>query len=433
MEIDTPWSGRTISRIIGKAASRYLLWMDPEGDGVLTPGGIERLVETAETTEAGMVYADYADHPVNDYQLGSIRDTFDFGPVLLFNLEAVRRCLRRYGAVSKTSHGGLYDLRLKASLKNRPFRVAEPLSVKTAPEDANAAKGHFAYVDPRNRAYQLEMEYVATDHLKRLGAFLAPAFLPLPASRTSFPVEASVIIPVRNRVRTIGDAVNSALAQKTDFPFNILVVDNHSSDGTSRVLRQLADRHPTVLPIIPGREDLGIGGCWQEAIQSSSCGRYAVQLDSDDLYGIPEALRHLVAKLQEGDNAMVVGSYTIVNEKLEEIPPGLIDHREWTDDNGRNNALRINGLGAPRAFHTELIRRIGFPNVSYGEDYAMALRLSRHYRIGRIYDSLYLCRRWTGNTDAALSVAQMNRYDAYKDMLRTMEILARQQMNRETA
>lgn len=430
--IDAPWSGRTINRVIAKTTAKYLLWIEPDRQGVLCPGGMERLVEAAEATAAGMVYADYADHPVNDYQLGSIRDTFDFGPVLLFNLKAVRRCLRRHGAVPKVRYAGLYDLRLKLSLNNRFFHIAESLSTPGSNDmDASATKGHFAYVDPRNRSFQSDMEDVATEHLKRLGAFLTPDFLPLPVSCTSFPVEASVIIPVRNRVRTIGDAVKSALSQKTDFPFNIIVVENHSTDGTDRILKPLARQHPAVHPLVPAREDLGIGGCWQEAVQSPLCGRYAVQLDSDDLYSGPDTLQRLVDRLREDHYAMVVGSYTIVNEKMQEIPPCLIDHREWTDANGRNNALRINGLGAPRAFHTELIRQIGFPNVSYGEDYAAALRLSRYYRIGRIYDSLYLCRRWAGNTDAALSVTQANRYDAYKDMLRTMEILARRQIHRE--
>jgi glycosyltransferase involved in cell wall biosynthesis len=273
------------------------------------------------------------------------------------------------------------------------------------------------------------MEATTTAHLKRIGAWLAPSFRDVPHSNLSFPVEASVVIPVRNRVRTVTDAVESALAQRTDFPFNLLVVNNHSTDGTTAILSDLAGRHPALKHIIPKRRDLSIGGCWNEAIFSEACGRYAVQLDSDDLYAGKDALGRLVDILRRGNCAMAVGSYTLVDENLCEIPPGLINHREWTDENGRNNALRINGLGAPRAFDTAILRRIGFPNVGYGEDYAVALRLSREYRIGRIYDSLYFCRRWKGNTDAALTIEQANRHDAYKDRLRTIEIRARRRQN----
>jgi glycosyltransferase involved in cell wall biosynthesis len=243
-------------------------------------------------------------------------------------------------------------------------------------------------------------------------------------------VEASVVIPVRNRSRTVADAVKSAFAQRTDFPFNVIAVDNHSTDGTTAILADLAGRHPELKHVVPTRKDLSIGGCWNEAIFSRACGRYAVQLDSDDLYQGDDVLQRLIDLLRRGNCALVVGAYTIVDGNLREIPPGLIDHREWSDSNGRNNALRINGLGAPRAFNTMILRRTGFPNVGYGEDYAAVLRLSREYRIGRIYDSLYLCRRWEGNTDAALSIEQANRHDAYKDRLRTIEIRARRKLNR---
>jgi glycosyltransferase involved in cell wall biosynthesis len=273
------------------------------------------------------------------------------------------------------------------------------------------------------------MEAMATAHLKRVGAWLAPVFRDVLPANDRFPVEASVVIPVRNRARTVADAAKSALEQRTDFPFNVIVVDNHSTDGTTAILADLAGRHPALKHLVPERSDLSIGGCWNEAIASDACGRFAVQLDSDDLYRGEEVLQRIVDLLRRGNCAMVVGAYTIVDRNLREIPPGLIDHREWTDDNGRNNALRINGLGAPRAFSTAILRRCGFPNVGYGEDYAVALRLSREYRIGRIYESLYLCRRWEGNTDAALSIDQANRHDAYKDRLRTIEIHARQRQN----
>jgi glycosyltransferase involved in cell wall biosynthesis len=241
-------------------------------------------------------------------------------------------------------------------------------------------------------------------------------------------VEASVITPVRNRKETIAEAVKSALSQQTDFSFNVLVVDNHSTDGTTAILSDLAKRFSNLKHIVPKRTDLGIGGCWNEALNSEACGRYAVQLDSDDLYSSPHTLQKMVDRLRQSRYAMVIGSYTLVNSGLEEISPGLIDHREWTDDNGHNNALRINGLGAPRAFDTALMRGIGFLNVSYGEDYAAALRICREYRIGRIYESLYLCRRWSGNSDAELSIEDANRNNAFKDKIRTDEILARQKI-----
>jgi glycosyltransferase involved in cell wall biosynthesis len=267
------------------------------------------------------------------------------------------------------------------------------------------------------------MERVATAHLKRIGAWLQPHFESVPSAAETFPVKASVVIPVRNRERTILDAVRSALAQSANFEFNVIVIDNHSTDRTTEILRGISDsrfRH-----IVPERRDLGIGGCWNEAIYSKDCGQYAIQLDSDDLYINDGVLRRIVAELEAGPYAMVTGSYTMVDFSLKEIPPGLIDHREWSRDNGRNNALRINGLGAPRGFNTSVLRRIGFPNVSYGEDYAVALRISRDYEIGRIYESVYLCRRWEGNSDSALPLEVANRYDLYKDWLRTIEIQAR--------
>jgi hypothetical protein len=289
----------------------------------------------------------------------------------------------------------------------------------------------FTYVDPRNRAVQKEMETVFTDYLKRIGTYLPPSFKKVERTLESFPVEVSVIIPVRNRKETIGDAVKSALSQETDFPFNVIVVDNHSTDGTTTILSDLSRQYSNLKHIVPKRIDLGIGGCWNEALQHKACGRYVVQLDSDDLYNGIHSLQKMVDMLRQGNFAMVIGSYTLVDSKLEEILPGLIDHREWTDENGHNNALRINGLGAPRAFNTGLMRKTGFLNVSYGEDYAAALQICREYRIGRIYESLYLCRRWSGNTDAVLSVEEANRNDSFKDKIRTGEILARQKMAKE--
>jgi GT2 family glycosyltransferase len=430
-----PVGGKIWNAVLSGIATRYILFSPDTEEIRIDPRAPERLVETAEATGAGMVYADYADvlgdtlreHPLNDYQPGSLRDGFDFGPLILLSTAAARRAIRKYGEIPPYRWAGWYDLRLKISADQDIFHLPERLS--TVDRDGQRAAAHFAYVDPRNRAVQEEMEAAATAHLTRIGAFLPAEFSDLPPCADSFPLEASVVIPVRNRVRTVADAVASALSQRADFPFNVIVVDNHSMDGTTPLLRDLAAQQTALRHLIPERQDLSIGGCWNEAIFSSVCGRYAVQLDSDDLYNGRDVLQRLVDLLRRGGCAMAVGSYTLVNEQLEEIPPGLIDHREWTDANGRNNALRINGLGAPRAFATSVLRRIGFPNVGYGEDYAVALRLSREYRVGRIYDSLYLCRRWEGNTDATLSVEQMNRNDHYKDRLRTVEIRARQKMN----
>ena len=316
----------------------------------------------------------------------------------------------------------LYDLRLRISEKHAVVRIPEPLYGASTIDARPTGEKQFDYVDPRNRDYQIEMECIATAHLKRIGACLEPQFNEVPVAE-KHPVKASVVIPVRNRERTILDAVQSALAQSADFEFNVIVVDNHSTDRTTEILRVIND--PRVKHIVPQRRDLGIGGCWNEAIYSNDCGQYVVQLDSDDLYINDGVLRRFVAELEAGPYAMVIGSYTMVDFSLKEIPPGLIDHREWSRENGRNNALRINGLGAPRAFNTSVLRRVGFPNVSYGEDYAVALRISRDYEIGRIYESVYLCRRWEGNSDSALSLEVANRYDLYKDWLRTIEIQAR--------
>ena len=442
---DGPVSGRTWNTLLSDVSTRYILYLF-HADVRIDPHAPERLIAAAAATMAGMVYADYVEsigkslreHPLNDYQTGSIRDHFDFGPMILISTAAARRALRKYGEIPPFRWAGWYDLRLKISTDRRLCHLPERLSVvkkSSEKQDAmqvhsRARERHFDYVDPRNRLFQQEMEEAATRHLKRIGAWLPPSFRNVPVSDRTFPVEASVVMPVRNRTRTVADAVGSALAQQTDFPFNVIVVDNHSTDRTTAILANLVDRHPALKHIIPKRRDLSIGGCWNEAVFSKNCGRYAVQLDSDDLYCGETALQRLVDALRRGNCPMVVGSYTIVDENLKEIPPGLIDHREWTDENGRNNALRINGLGAPRAFDTAILRRIRFPNVGYGEDYAVALRLAREYRIGRIYESLYLCRRWKGNTDAKLSIEQANRNDAYKDRIRTMEIRARRKMNR---
>ncbi len=432
--------GAGINRVLDETRSRYLLVVVP-GE-LIEPGqrAIERMVSVAADTGAGLVYSDFRDeiggeikdHPLIDCQPGSIRDSFDFGSMLLISRQAAAEALAEHGAVDeRLKWGGFYDLRLKLSLGSSLIRIPEPLYTRTPMDRRASGERQFDYVDPRKRDYQIEMEQVATDHLKRTGAYLRPEFEPLVKTETGFPVKASVIIPVRNRERTIKEAVLSALNQKTDFDFNVIVVDNHSTDDTTRILAELARENSRLVHRIPNRTDLGIGGCWNEAVYSAQCGQYAAQLDSDDLYTDERVLERIVAKFDDGPYAMVVGSYTIVNFDLQEIPPGLIDHREWTRENGRNNALRINGLGAPRAFYVPALRQFGVPNTSYGEDYAVALRITRHYEIGRIYESIYYARRWEGNSDAQLALAASNRHDTYKDRLRTVEILARQRMNKQ--
>ena len=414
------FSSATISEILTNASEDVLFLADPRLNVEPDPGLFDRMSRAITDSRAGLVYSDSKDHPRIDYQIGSIRDNFDFGPIIAISTGAARQVWQ--GGTFRWA--GLYDLRLRLSEQHPIVRVPESLYSFSTSDTRSSGEKQFDYVDPRNRDYQIEMEHVATEHLRRIGAWLPPQFKPVPRSSDAFPVEASVIIPVRNRERTIVDAIQSVLGQVTPFAFNVIVVDNHSTDRTTGILRGISDKR--VVHCIPERRDLGIGGCWNVGLESASCGRYAVQLDSDDLYSSPNSLARIVEELGRGPYAMVVGSYTMVNFKLDTIPPGLIDHREWTRDNGRNNALRINGLGAPRAFDTAIVRAIGFPNVSYGEDYAMGLRISRDYEIGRIYDSVYLCRRWEGNSDSALPIETANRYDFYKDGLRTDEILARQ-------
>ncbi|MCK5066194.1 MAG: glycosyltransferase family 2 protein [Bacteroidales bacterium] len=398
---------------------------------------LERLLEVGSGTEAGLVYSDYFDqvegkltaHPVIDYQEGSLRDDFEFGPVLFFNSMAL---IRAAGGIRESlEFGGLYQLRLKVSQEGLPLRIPEYL-YSVEPVDTRASgKKMFDYVDPKNRAVQVEMERAVNMHLKETGAYLEPEFDSISFDEDSFPVEASVIIPVLNREKTVADAIESVMVQETDFEFNLILVDNHSTDRTTSIVKELAAKYPNLLHVIPERRDLGIGGCWNVGVHHPQCGKFAVQLDSDDLYSEKGTLKLMVEAFYEQQCAMVVGSYQMTNFNLEEIPPGVVDHREWTPENGRNNALRINGLGAPRAFYTPVLRRINIPNVSYGEDYGVGLAISRHYQIGRIYKPLYLCRRWEDNSDASLSVEAQNRHNTYKDRLRSFELTARIKLNRQ--
>lgn len=425
ISLQTP-SGSAVRQLVEDGTDPVLIVADPRVE--LTAGDRlpQRMAAVLAETGAGMAYADAVGHPRIDYQRGSLRDDFDLGPVVAISREAARAAVRRAGPPADSLRwAGLYDLRLKIAEERGVIRIPEPLY--SVGGTVSASEKHFAYVDPRQREYQIEMETVATEHLKRIGAHLGGPFAAVPKAVESFPVQATVVIPVRNRARTIADAADSALSQKAPFPFNVIVVDNHSTDETAAVLGKIGD--PRLVRIVPDRKDLGIGGCWNVAVFAAACGRYAVQLDSDDLYSGDDVLARIVDTMAGGPFAMAVASYSLVDFELRSIPPGLIDHREWSRENGRNNLLRVNGLGAPRAYDVSILRRFGFPNVSYGEDYAMGLRMSRDYEIGRIFESVYLCRRWEGNTDNALPLETKNRYDHYKDWLRSVEIRARQRKN----
>lgn len=398
------------------------------------PGGEARLLSVGEDSDATIVYSYFRqkqndgsmlDHPLTDYQPGSLRDDFDFGAVVALNTADVLAFTEDFGdEESNQLDGGWYALRLRLSLGKGVVCVPEYLySVEKTDFRKSGEKQH-DYVDPRNRQYQLQMEQALTQHLYEINAMVDEERRVADLSEGEFPVIASVVIPVRNRVSTVGDAVASALSQVTDFPFNVIVVDNGSTDGTSELLDSIKDDRLRVIHLT-GEEGLGIGGCWNKAVFSIDCGRFAVQLDSDDIYSDTDTLKKIIDKFYEGDYAMVIGSYMMTDFNLNPIPPGVIDHKEWTDDNGPNNALRINGLGAPRAFLTTILRSNPFPDVSYGEDYAVALRVSRDYAIGRIYEPIYFCRRWEGNSDADLSIEKVNAHNSYKDFLRTVELIAR--------
>lgn len=480
----------SLRHLAESVSSKYMLICTRPAPVEAGAFALDRFISVAEDTGADMLYSDHYDlvpdcpgdapdggrescrricHPLIDCQKGALRDDFDFGPVLVFRSSSFRKAVA--GMDEDYLYGALYDLRLRMK---KIVHVNEMLYTDIPVDFRKSGEKQFDYVDPRNREVQLEMERICTGHLKCIGAWLAP--LPAIGTQTQasvtsdmisgnggssrqsdirvtgeddFSVTASVIIPVFNRVRTIRDAVESAMLQKCSFRYNVIVVDNHSTDGTSELLEKMVAEYasggnvsgtdgtrtpdpssPALVHLVPERHDLRIGGCWNYAADSPACGKYAVQLDSDDVYSGPDTLAKIVAAFEEQSCAMVIGSYQMTDFNMKPIPPGVIDHREWTDENGRNNALRINGLGAPRAFRTSLLRRFRFPDTSYGEDYAMGLRISREYRIGRIYDVLYCCRRWEGNSDAALDLDRVNANNLYKDRLRTWELEARIVMNK---
>ena len=431
----------TLRSIAEAVSEKFILLYTKDHPLEMGMFALDRILSIAEDTGADMLYADHYKlvagedgierrerHPLIACQKGALRDDFDFGSVLVFRSSSFKRAVR--AMETDYEFGALYDLRLR--MKNI-VHINEYLYTEIETDTRKSGEKLFDYVDPKNREVQIEMEKVCTAHLKRIGAWLEPKFKDPDINDfadNDFTVTASVVIPVFNRAKTIKDAVRSALSQKADFPYNVIVVDNHSTDGTTEILSAMASEDPRLKHIIPAKYDLGIGGCWNLAVHHELCGEYAVQLDSDDVYSGPDTLQKIVDAFREQKCAMVVGTYQMTDFQMNPIPPGIIDHKEWTEDNGRNNALRINGLGAPRAFWTPLLRTINLPNTSYGEDYALGLRISREYRIGRIYDVLYCCRRWDGNSDAALDIDKVNANNQYKDRIRTWELEARIRMNR---
>ena len=433
--VDSLTSTSTMRKVAEASEGTYTLLYTKYD--TLVPGYLSmgRWVRLAEDSEAGMLYADHytkvedirSNHPVIDYQFGSLRDDFDFGPVLFFNTEVLKKAAATLTGDYKAA--GLYQLRLAVSRIAPIVHINEYLYTTVAAPVNEDGEAIFSYVDPRNRGAQIEMEKVCTEHLKAIGGYLPPVFEPIDFNEGKFEYEASVIIPVRNRVRTIRDAIRSVLSQKTDFPFNLIVIDNGSTDGTTAAIDEFAS-DPRVVHIVPERDDLGIGGCWNLGVNHAKCGKFAVQLDSDDIYADENTMAKVVKAFYDQNCGMVVGTYKLTDIDLNTLPPGVIDHREWTPENGRNNALRINGLGAPRAFYTPMLRKIMVPNTSYGEDYALGLAFSRHHQIGRIYDVLYLCRRWEDNSDHGLDIVKTNANNLYKDRIRTWELQARVAMNK---
>ncbi|GBD92192.1 UDP-Glc:alpha-D-GlcNAc-diphosphoundecaprenol beta-1,3-glucosyltransferase WfgD [bacterium BMS3Abin04] len=431
IQVKKLFASESIKKLIENSESEFTIIVTKPNLQKLGQLALERLAGVAKDSNAGLVYSNYYEfktnklskHPVIDYQLGSVRDDFNFGIMVLIKTDALKSIANEI--TGNYTYAGLYEMRLALSRKYSFLRIPEFQYTISEFDTRKSGEKQFDYVDPKNREVQIEMESACTEHLKGIKAYLKPEFVNVDFKENDFEVEASVIIPVYNRVKTIGEAIRSVLKQKTNFKFNLIIVDNHSSDGTTGVIKNFSDDERLV-HLIPERRDLGIGGCWNEAVHSNKCGRFAVQLDSDDLYNSENTLQKIVNKFYEENSAMVIGSYQMTNFDLEEIPPGIIDHKEWTPDNGRNNALRINGLGAPRAFYSPVLRKINIPNVNYGEDYAVGLTISRNYKIARIYEPVYRCRRWEGNSDAALSVEKMNENNFYKDRIRTIEILARQ-------
>ncbi|MGK9369346.1 glycosyltransferase family 2 protein [Melioribacter sp. Ez-97] len=440
-----PLSSKAIKKIAEIISNKYVVWISRYENKEIKridfrEGALQKLIDVFSKQNPAMAYSNFAEydsstgkkleHPLIPYQIGSIRDDFDFGMAIMLNGGLIKKVAAEMN--EDYSFGGFYDLRLRLSEISDLVHIDEYLYSAEIERKTEKMEEHFKYVSAEKRTVQVEFEKAATEHLKRIGAYIKPGriLIDFEKIKVSFPVEASVIIPVKNRVKTIESAVNSALSQKTDFDFNVIVVDNHSDDGTTEVLAKIASSNDKLIHLIPEEKNLLIGGCWKYAVNSVNCGRFAVQLDSDDLYYDTNTLTKIINKFYDENSAMVIGSYKLTDFNLNEIPPGIVDHREWTEDNGANNALRINGLGAPRAFYTPLLRQIDIPNVSYGEDYYLGITISRNYKISRIYEPVYICRRWEGNSDANLSQEKINKNNYYKDSLRTKEIIERQKMNK---
>ena len=429
-------SSDTMKKIAAKADADYVMLYIKHNTLKFGMFAIERMLHIADDSAAGMVYADHYNvvgetrnnAPVIDYQKGSLRDDFNFGSVLLFNACVFKNAVAKID--KEYEFAGLYDVRLKVSQEAELVHINEYLYSDVELDTRKSGEKIFDYVDPKNRGVQIEMEEACTAHLKAIGGYLVPEFKKIEFSAGNFEYEASVIIPVRNRIRTIRDAIKSVLSQKTNFNFNLIVIDNHSTDGTTEAIDEFKDDE-RVIHLIPERQDLGIGGCWNLGVHHEKCGKFAVQLDSDDVYKDENTLTTMVNAFYEQNCAMVVGTYMMTDFNMNMIAPGIIDHKEWTPENGRNNALRINGLGAPRAFYTPVLREVKVPNTSYGEDYALGLNFSREYQIGRVYDVVYLCRRWDDNSDASLDVVKMNAHNLYKDRIRTWELQARIAFNKK--
>jgi len=435
IHIDSLKSIVSIKKIATLATEKYSLIYTKQSSLILGMFALERMVKIANDTCAAMIYADCfqvlqgvkKQAPVITYQKGSLRDDFNFGSVLVYNSNALKEAAESMD--TNYIYAGLYDLRLKVSQKGELVHVNEYLYTEVELDTRKSGEKIFDYVDPKNRAVQIEMEQACTAHLKQIGGYLEPKFKKIEFNKGDFEVEASVIIPVYNRIRTIEDAIKSVLIQKTSFKFNLIIVDNHSTDGTFEAIEKFAS-DTRLIHVVPERKDLGIGGCWNMGAHHPKCGKFAIQLDSDDVYSDENTVQKIVDAFYAQNCAMVVGTYMMTNFDMEMIAPGIIDHKEWSPENGRNNALRINGLGAPRAFYTPVLKDVKVPNTSYGEDYALGLNISREYQIGRLYDVLYHCRRWDDNSDASLDIVKMNDHNTYKDRIRTWELMARIALNK---
>ncbi|WP_320052416.1 glycosyltransferase family A protein [uncultured Acetobacteroides sp.] len=435
IQVDSLVSSNTVKAIAAHADTDYSLIYTKYTTLELGYFALERFLFLADSSEAALTYADHYKvvdgtrkaNPLIACQDGSLRDDFDFGSVLIYNSQILKQAVA--SSTEDYPFAGMYNLRLAASCLGSIQHINEYLYTEVENDTRKSGQKIFDYVDPKNRGVQIDMEKACTAHLKKVGAYLEPIFTPIQFDAVNFPAEASVIIPVFNRIRTIKDAIKSVLIQKTNFKFNLIIIDNHSTDGTTEAIREFND--PRLIHITPERKDLGIGGCWNAGVHHPECGKFAVQLDSDDVYSSENTLQTMVNAFYEQNCSMVVGTYKMTNFDMEMIAPGIIDHKEWTPENGRNNALRINGLGAPRAFYTPMLREIKVPNTSYGEDYALGLYFSRHFQIGRVYDVVYNCRRWDDNSDASLDVVKMNGHNLYKDRIRTWELQARKQLNKK--